>query len=57
MQKNKDEYKEYLENADKGIAILSKLKGDQDVIAALLSLMAGVMIRQAQYELEKEETR
>lgn len=57
MQKNKDEYKEYLENADKGIAILSKLKGDQDVIAALLSLIAGVMIRQAQYELEKEETR
>lgn len=53
--RTKEEYKEFLENADKAVFTLSKLKGDYDVIAALLSVIAGVIIGRAQYELERED--
>lgn len=53
--RTKEEYKEFLENADKAVFFLSKQKGDFDVIAALLSVIAGVIIGCAQYELEKED--
>lgn len=53
---NKQEFREYLKQADISALSLSKFKGDADVIAALLSSIYILMIKQAQYELEKEES-
>lgn len=53
---NKQELRDYLKQADISALSLSKMRGDADVIAALLSSIYILMIKQAQYELEKEES-
>ena len=52
---NKQEFRDYLKQANVEACYLSKMRGDADVISTLLSLIYTLMIYQAEHELEKED--